>query len=150
MQLPAVQPYDVRERSSVVVTFFHKVPPGLSLDEVMKSAYWRNAWKVFENRVYSTIDLVAEDNTWEAQVRILSAANGDVVLRLISQWAAPKSEVPAGYTSEHVPGQGWRLLDSDGLIVTEGAATEADAIAAAKPRRKPAEPRRAAALALKD
>lgn len=133
MQPPVCQPHDIKERNSALVSFFHIVPAGISLDQVLAPSYWRNAWKMFERRVHSTIDLVADDGAWEAKVRVTAVAENVVRLRVLSRWTpeAPIKEAPDGVKIEHLPSFGWRAVAADGVTLAEGLPSRDEAIAAA-------------------
>lgn len=135
MQVPACSFHQLQERASAVIQFLHVVPPGISLETALSRDYWRNAWKLLETKPRSTIDLIADDNAWEATVRILSAKDGDVQFRIITEWHAEKvskAAIPEGYRVEHMTGKGWRALDPVGVIVVEGVPVEAEAVASAQ------------------
>lgn len=137
MQPPVCSPHALRDRHSVCLDMVHIVPSGLSLDDVLAPSYWRNAWKVLERKEMSTIELISDDNTWEARVRVLAVSEGVVKLRVVSKWepekkAGPKPAAPDGYRVEFISGKGWRAVDPAGVeIGTEPTEPEAITLAQA-------------------
>ena len=123
MQPAALTPHDIKERSSVAVSFFVRVPAGIGLAEATSPAYWRNAWKVLEHRILSTIDLVAEDGEWEASVRVLQATPTVMKFRVLSQWQPDAKDAarkaPDGVKVEFITEAGWRALFGDGTVIAD-------------------------------
>lgn len=110
--------------------FLHVVPRGVGLKQVMHPDYWRAAASLLEAKKFATIDLVCDDNTWEARVRVIGVADGIVRLRVLytHEHKASGQKAPPGYVVEHMPTVGWRALDPNGSIVCTGEALEDDAI----------------------
>lgn len=136
MQAAAVAPWDLKQKHSALLEFVHIVPPGVTLETALSSSYWRNAWKVLEGKKYSTIDLLADDGSFDVTVRILDATATSMEFRVVREWEpkrAPgrKPNVPNGYTVEHLPDQGWRAVAPDGTVLIEKKASEDDALKAA-------------------
>lgn len=127
--------HQIVERHVAAVNFFHSVPHGVTLDTVIGhgSTYWVNAWKRFEGREGSTLDILAEDGSFDAHARILKVTEGKVTFRLLREWHEERSdlEVPKGYRVEFVAGRGWRALDPASAIVIEARPQKIDALIAA-------------------
>ena len=127
----------------------HIAPVGVTLEMCQRPDYWRNVIKecgqqrVVGRHAWNTIEILAEDGTWEAELRVLSATDGLVNTRLIREWNAPvkpgrKPNLPEGYVIEHVASNGWRALDPNGQIVTQHQTIEDAAIRAAAAHAKQA------------
>ena len=105
---------------------------------------WRNAWKVLEHRILSTIDLVAEDGEWEASVRVLQATPTVMKFRVLSQWQPDAKDAarkaPDGVKVEFITEAGWRALFGDGTVIAERLPTRLDAIDAACAHVRPMTP----------
>lgn len=136
------RPGSLEPVSDVSLFWRHVVPPGITLDMVRRPDYWRNLVKECgQTRTsgkpsYNKIEVIAEDGTWEADLRVLSAADGLVQTRLLRLWepdAKPgrKPMVPEGYTVEHIRDNGWRALDPNGIILSSRLPLEEDAVRAA-------------------
>lgn len=137
--------FEFAHDSSVVWRYL--APAGHTIDDVQRPDYFRNLVKeAKQQRVngrhsWNKIEIISEDGTWEAELRVLSADGGLVQTRLLRQWpeptkvapikAAPSLKVPKGYTVDHVTGNGWRALDSHGEPIVTGKAIEDEAIRAA-------------------
>lgn len=136
MQQPAIAPWDMKLKSSAVLEFFHVVPSGISLETALGASYWRNAWKVLEDKKYSTINLIADDGAFDVTARLLAIDAHSVEWRVLREWEpkrAPgrKPSVPEGYVVEHLPGDGWRAVAPDGSVLVAKKASEDDALRAA-------------------
>jgi len=124
------------------VTWRHMAPAGVALEDCRHPAYWKNVvreasqQRVVGRHAWNRIEILAEDGTWEAELRVLSAADGLVHTRLIREWHAEttrgrKPAVPDDYQIEHIPANGWRVLDPTGDIIAANVAVEEQAIRAA-------------------
>ena len=136
MQAPAIAPWDVKQRSSSILEFVIIVPGGVSLDTALSASYWRNAWKVMENRRYSEVTFISDDGAFDVTARLLAIDATTVEWRVIREWepkraAGRKPNVPDGYVVEHLPGDGWRAVAPDGSIIVAKKSTESDALSAA-------------------
>lgn len=131
MSKPVCHAHQIQEEHSVVLTMLHVTPAGVSLDDVLEPSYWANTWKLFENRSNSTIQFIAEDNQWEARVRVLSAKGGVMKFRILSKFeeaVSLKEAVPEGYTVEHMTEKGWRVVDPAGSVIASEEARKSDAL----------------------
>lgn len=117
-------------------------PPGVTLEMCQHPSFWKNVTRecgqqrVANRMAWNKIEILAEDGTWEAELRILSVADGLVHTRVIREWNAParpgrKASVPEGYAVEHITGNGWRVLDPKGGIVATNLPIEEEAVRAA-------------------
>ncbi len=116
-------------------------PVGHTLDDCRRPDYWRNVVKeagqqrILGRHAWNRIEILAEDGTWEAELRVLSAGDGLVHTRVLRAWnAETKTEAPApnGYTVEYISGNGWRAIDPGGAILTEKRTARDDALRAAE------------------
>lgn len=124
-------------------------PAGHTLEMCQQPSYWKNVAKeagmqrVLGRHAWNKIEIICEDGTWEAELRVLSIAEGLVHTRLLSQWQAPakpgrKPAVPEGYVVEHIANNGWRALDPGGQIIASNLTIEDDAVRAAASHAKKA------------
>ena len=128
-------PHQIVEKHVHVVSFFHKVPHGVTPHEVLEpsSSYWANAWKRFEGREMSTVEFLAEDGSWDAEVRVLKVEDGKVHFRVLREWREPASdlEVPEGYRVEFIAENGWRAIDPAGTVIKDRMPAKTDVLTAA-------------------
>ena len=134
--IPAIQPWDLRAKSSALLEFFHVVPAGVSLETAMTASYWRIGWMLLDATPHAEVTLIADDGAYDVTVRLLSITATSVEWRVLREWEpkrAPgrKPNVPDGYQVEHLPGQGWRAVAPDGSVLIEKKASEDDALRAA-------------------
>lgn len=122
------------------ITLRYLAPHGHTLDDCKRPDYWRNVVKeagqqrIIGRHAWNRIEIIAEDGTWEAELRVISAGDGLVHTRVLRAWHAErKSEAaaPDGYTVEHVGGNGWRALDPKSAILAEKKSSRDEALAAA-------------------
>lgn len=146
---PEARPGSLEPVHDASITLRYFAPSGHSLEMCQRPDYWRNVVKeagqqrVFGRHAWNRIEILAEDGTWEAELRVLSAADGLVHTRVIREWAAPakpgrKPNIPDGYQIEHIPGNGWRVLDTNGTPIATNLPVEDDAIRAAAAHSKKA------------
>ncbi len=124
------------------VTLRYFAPAGHTLADCQRPDYWRNVTReagqqrVPNRHAWNKIEIIAEDGTWEAELRILSVDAGLVHTRTLREWYAPskpgrKPSVPDGYSIEHIRDNGWRAVDPHGEPVAQRLATEDMAVRAA-------------------
>lgn len=127
------------------VTWRYLAPAGTTLEMCLRPDYWGQCTRelgqqrVLGRHAWNRIEIIAEDGTWEAELRVLSVTqgpSGTVVTRLIREWHVPvkqgrKLSVPEGYVVEHIANNGWRALDAGGRIIEEKLTLEDDAVRAA-------------------
>jgi hypothetical protein len=115
------------------MTWRYTAPAGHSLQDCLRPDYWQNSvrelgmQRVLGRHAFNRIEILAEDGTWEAELRVMSIDKGLVTTRLLRKWFAEKSassdapelSAPAGYKVEHITGNGWRALDPKGQILIE-------------------------------
>lgn len=141
-KLPEARPGSMEVLHDASVTWRYIAPVGHTLEMVMRPDYWRNVTRetgqqrVPGRHAYNRIEVLAEDGTWEADLRVMSVADGLVQVRLLREWNAParpgrKPSVPDGYIVEHIPNSGWRVLDPHGAVIAAQLTTEEDATRAA-------------------
>lgn len=139
---PEARPGTLEVLHDASVSWRYIAPSGHTLEMCQRADYWRNLirecgqQRVIGRHAWNRIEIIAEDGTWEADLRILSVADGLVHTRLIREWNAPakpgkKPALPEGYTVEHIPSNGWRALDPNGAPIVTNQPIEDDAIRAA-------------------
>src|SRR5690606_28754740 len=103
-------------------------PAGHTLEMCTQPDYWRHGirelgqQRVLGRNAWNRIEIICEDGTWEADLRVLSVADGLVNTRVLREWRAPtkpgrKPAVPEGYVVEHISNNGWRVLDPERQII---------------------------------
>lgn len=139
---PEARPASLDSLADCAVTWRHIAPSGVTLDDCRHPAYWRNVirecsqQRIGGRHAYNRIEILAEDGTWEAELRVMSAGDGLVHTRLLREWKAEvkvgrKPTAPEGYVVEHITGNGWRALDPAGEFVAQRLTTEDEAVRAA-------------------
>ena len=138
----AARPGSLEPLADVSMTYRYVAPPGVTLADCRRPDYWRNNIRECSQtrtggRVsWNRIEIIAEDGSWEADLRILSVGDGLVHTRLLREFAEAakpgrKQAVPDGYTVEHIAGNGWRALDANSDLITQRQSTEDAAVRAA-------------------
>lgn len=146
---PEARPGSLEALHDASVTWRYFAPAGVTLEMCQRPDYWRhNIRELGQQRIngrhaWNRIEILAEDGTWEADLRVLSVDQGLVHTRVIREWQAPakpgrKPVVPDGYKVEHIPNNGWRALDPNGHIVAASLPIEDEAVRAASAHSKKA------------
>lgn len=139
------KPHEARAGSldnayDAAVVLRYMAPVGHTIDDCRRPDYWRNVAKeagqqrIAGKHAWNRIEIIAEDGTWEAELRVLSVADGLVHTRTLRTWSADAKKDPAapeGYVLEHIQSNGWRALDPGGLVVAEKKTTRDAALNAA-------------------
>jgi hypothetical protein len=142
---PEARPGSLDVSHDASVTWRYLAPAGHSLEMCQQPSYWKSVVKeagqqrVLGRHAWNRIEIIAEDGTWEAELRVLSVVDGPSALvntRLIREWHAPvkagrKPAVPEGYIVEHITNNGWRARDPGGQIIAANLSIEDEAIRAA-------------------
>lgn len=138
------RPGTLEHLQNVSITLRYVAPLGHMLEDCLRKDYWKNLTRECSQQripgkhAWNRIEIIAEDGTWEAELRILSVGPDYVETRLLREWRQPaekvarKPKAPAGYTVEMVGGNGWRAMAPKGLVVAEKLLTEAEAVKAAE------------------
>ena len=83
------------------MTLRYFAPRGHALEDCLRPDYWRNVTReagqqrVPNRHAWNKIEILAEDGTWEAELRVLSVDHGLVHTRVLREWAAPSKPGPA-------------------------------------------------------
>lgn len=139
---PEARPGSLEVALDASITWRYLAPAGTTLDQCQRPDYWRNVvrelgqQRVLGRHAWNRIEIICEDGTWEAELRVLSVSDGLVQTRVIREWHVPakggrKPSVPDGYKIEYVPSNGWRALDPNGQIIAASLSIEDDAVRAA-------------------
>ncbi len=137
------------------ITWRYLAPAGVTLEMCQAPTYWAQCTRelgqqrVLGRNAWNRIEIISEDGSWEAELRVLSVKDGLVQTRLIREWQEPakpgrKLTVPEGYVVEHIADNGWRALDPKGRIIIEKQSVEDDALKAAVSHAKRASSTKAA------
>lgn len=146
---PEARPGSLDVSHDASVTWRYLAPAGHTLEMCLMPDYWTHCTRelgqqrVIGRHAWNKIEIIAEDGTWEAELRVLKieqGANGAasfVHTRLLSSWQdspkpGRKPSAPDGYTVEHIHENGWRAMDSKGRLVIEKQTTEEEAMKAAR------------------
>lgn len=151
---PEARPGSLDVAHDASITWRYLAPAGVTLEMCLEPLFWAQCTRelgqqrVLGRHAWNRIEIIAEDGSWEAELRVLSVeqgvngANGRVFTRLIREWhdasKAKKANAPAGYTVEYIPDNGWRVLDPKGGVVAEKLTLEDDALKAAAAHAKKA------------
>ena len=146
------RPGSLDSSHDATVTWLYVAPAGHTLEDCQRPDYWGNVrreaglQRVVGRHAWNKIEIVAEDGTWEAMLRVVSVSqDGQVMTRLLSSWTDPKkaqADAPEGYTVEHIAGNGWRALDPKQAPLTEKKASRDEALLAAVEHHRRAKDRR--------
>ena len=146
---PEARPGSLDVQHDASITWRYFAPSGVTLDMCQRPDFWRNVTKelgqqrVNGRHAWNKIEILAEDGTWEAELRVLSVSAGLVHTRLLREWHAAvkpgrRPQVPDGYQIEHIPNNGWRVLGPNGAPVATNLPVEDEAIRAASAHSKKA------------
>lgn len=137
---PEARPGSLDSAYDASITWRYIAPSGHTLKDCMRPDYWSNVrreaglQRVVGRHAWNKIEIIAEDGTWEADLRVMAVDGGLVTTRLLRAWRETETKaetpVPDGYTVEHIPNNGWRALDRKGQILTEKRSTRDQAMAA--------------------
>jgi hypothetical protein len=116
-------------------TFTITPPKGVTIQEIMKPSYWAQVAQLIPPM--SKIDVLPEDNSWEAELRVVDAGKQHLTVRLrhpIIEYEAPPVDEGAerlGFKIEFNPLHKWRVVrTSDREIMAKDFVTrEAAAMA---------------------
>ena len=139
---PEARPGSLEDARDASIVWRYIAPAGVTLEMCQRPDYWRNVVKecgmqrVGQRHAWNRIEIIAEDGTWEADLRVISAVDGLVQTRLLREWHTParpgrKPLPPEGYIVEHIPANGWRVLDPNGQEIAGKLPVEDDAVRAA-------------------
>ena len=137
---PEARPGSLDVAHDASITWRYMAPAGHTLEMCKRPDYWKNVirevgqQRTIGRHAWNRIEIIAEDGTWEADLRVLGIDGSNLVTtRVIREWTDPKAAVklavPKGYLVEHITGNGWRALAPGGDIILTGKATEQAAIA---------------------
>lgn len=146
---PEARPGSLDNLHDSAVTLRYFAPSGHTLEMCQRPDYWRNVVKeagqqrIVNRHAWNKIEILAEDGSWEAELRVMSVSTGLVHTRLLREWKAPaktgrRPNIPDGYEIEHIPSNGWRVLEPNGDPISTNLPTEDDAIRAAAAHSKKA------------
>jgi hypothetical protein len=118
--------------------FMHEAAPGVTIDDVMQPGYWKNVAKLLGSSKNAKIEVIARDQSWEAELRVYSVGDGFAKVRILNLWDSSKARskggrppvLPEGFKADFVE-NGWRVRAPSGDIIVERQATKDDAISAA-------------------
>lgn len=114
-----------------------KVPPGTTIDDVTTPSYWAN--HAFRLKPGAVIEVIAEDNSLDCDLRVLEIGQTFAKVRVIRNFvepaaakkAAPK-DTPEGIAVDYGGKQDrWRVVHR-GEVIKSGLPTEAEANRAAE------------------
>lgn len=135
--LNTARPGSLDSATDAAITWRYMVPPGHTLEDCMRPDYFKNCvreagyQRIAGRHAWNKIELLADDGTWEAMLRVMSVGDGLVTTRLLSHWQEePKKklgQVPDGYRVEFIKENGWRALEPGGAMLGEKLPTKAEA-----------------------
>lgn len=124
---------DMAQDASIVWRYL--APVGTTIEMCLAPEYWAQCsrelgqTRVIGRHAWNKLEIISEDGTWEAELRVITAEPDRVFVRLLRYWQSDRvTKLPAGYDVAHVPGNGWRVMNHQGAILTEKLATEDEAV----------------------
>lgn len=137
----AARPGTLESAYDAAIVWRYMAPAGHTLEDCLEKDYWRNALRevgmqrIHGKPAWNRIEIIAEDGTWEAELRVVSVSGETVQTRTIRAWREQLAKAPApepeGYTVEYISGNGWRALDRNASAITEKRASRDEALLAA-------------------
>jgi hypothetical protein len=114
-----------------------KVPAGTTLADVSEPSYWAN--HAFRLKPGAIIEVVAEDNSLDCDLRVLEVGQTFAKVRVIRNYVEPAvskkssaKEAPEGVSVDYGGKQDrWRVVHK-GEVIKSGLATESEAAKAAE------------------
>lgn len=138
---PEARPGSLEMAHDAAAVWRYMAPAGVTLAMVLEPDYWTNVvreagqTRVPGRHAWNKIEVLAEDGTWEAELRVMAVVGTKVHVRLLRETREPSvaesAAAPDGYTVEHVTGNGWRARDRKGQVITEKRQTRDQALMAA-------------------
>jgi hypothetical protein len=119
--------------------WFVLVPTGVTVEQLTVPSFW--AHQVSKLRKHDRVEAVAEDGSFDVELRVIDKDVGFAKMRILREWRNPEMAVPSNkeqYSDKphHFPcvdykaASGWRVIGFDGNVVKENLASEADALLA--------------------
>lgn len=141
---PEARPGSLEPVYDASMPWRYLAPAGHTLEMCQQPDYWSlntrelGMQRVLGRHAWNKIEIIAEDGSWEADLRVLSVeqgvagAGGRVFTRTIREWHKPveqrKAAVPEGYKVEHIQGNGWRVVDPKSNVIRDKIAIEDEAV----------------------
>lgn len=137
------RPGTIENLQNVSVTLRYVAPLGHMLEDCLRKDYWKNLTRECSQQripgrhAWNRVEIIAEDGSWEAELRILAVGPDHVEMRLLREWRQPAEKAARkaksdGYKVEMVPGNGWRAVGPKNFVIAEKLLTEAEAQKAAE------------------
>lgn len=116
--------------------YFVHVPYGVTVDDIMRPAFW--AHHANKLKALDVVEVVAEDGSFDLELRVLDAQVGYVKMRLLRAWAdEAQARVTAARVAEddererkalkerfpcvrYTKLQRWHVIGHDGNVVKDG------------------------------
>ena len=130
------KPIDFQQAHERRFYFLHIAPPGVTLAMVMEPEYWSAVGGDISRTRFPMIEVIAEDGTWDALLRVTASDKDYAKTRIIWKWEETAANVtealPRATRVEYVERNGWRALGPDNVVIAEKLATRAEAATAAR------------------
>lgn len=108
--LPVASPAELPRYETTIFTVLHEPAHGVTLEDVMRPAYWGMHTKRLGHSRWTEIVVLPVNGSWEARLRVEMVVESGVHMRLLSAWTSPAKadRVPEGYSIDFSTG-GWRV-----------------------------------------
>lgn len=108
------------------------VPSGHTLEDILNPDYWAHYTQTL--RQNSVIECVADDASFEADLRVEAVGAAWVRVRLLREWKRPKGAAAITperdrYKIEHTPA-GWQVIFDNSVNIAQGLISEDEAVKA--------------------
>lgn len=149
MSKPVCKPHELLIAAERRYHHLHIAPAGTTLEQVCDPTYWSSVANEFKRAPWALIEIIADDGSWEADLRVFAIGDGFAKVRVRNSWAyadkpGRKPALPDGYKVEHLPTQGWRAMSPNGEVVAERKQVEMEAVRAAADHARTMTPAQAA------
>lgn len=138
---PICKPHEIEPAEQRRYIYLHVAPAGVTLEQVCEPSYWAPVTGELRRARWARIEVVCDDGSWEADLRVYATGEGFAKVRVLQSWAFSekverKPKTPDGYRIEHIPSQGWRALTPAGDVIADRKQVESEAINAAREHAK--------------
>lgn len=128
--VPDLHASELRLHQQQILSYVAFVAHGTTVDHVTRPTYWRNNWRILKK--WATIRVICVDGSWEAELRVIDLGDAYARVRVLHEWHDDEVDLtsfPSDWRVEFVD-PGWRIRNSDNLVISGGHATKQRAVEA--------------------